>query len=234
MMRSLVLVSMRFQSTLPVWGATVRRRKLPYTNVFQSTLPVWGATPLCMACGPSPLNFNPRSPCGERPGRSSCRRATHDFNPRSPCGERLDVPHVLHDVPAISIHAPRVGSDRQALLRNSACLSFQSTLPVWGATHQPPEPRQLLRISIHAPRVGSDDQREMQGGTAAFQSTLPVWGATRLGKQLLLLGQFQSTLPVWGATICRLDMYIPSPISIHAPRVGSDPVAGGQRQPLPG
>ena len=35
----------RFQSTLPVWGAT--RLKSPYmrgVDVFQSTLPVWGAT----------------------------------------------------------------------------------------------------------------------------------------------------------------------------------------------
>ncbi len=36
----------RFQSTLPVWGATYEAAlALERTGAFQSTLPVWGATP---------------------------------------------------------------------------------------------------------------------------------------------------------------------------------------------
>ena len=82
----------RFQSTLPVWGATSvpvcyatytghfnprspcgERHRLPFhrlsTFPFQSTLPVWGATSRpCSATSPW-TNFNPRSPCGERPQR---------------------------------------------------------------------------------------------------------------------------------------------------------------------
>ena len=57
---------MRFQSTLPVWGATRDAMVEHMRSVFQSTLPVWGATALI--------------------GR-------------------------LNSQPAISIHAPRVGSD---------------------------------------------------------------------------------------------------------------------------
>ena len=34
-------------------------------------------------------NFNPRSPCGERPGWTRFSHRQPDFNPRSPCGERL-------------------------------------------------------------------------------------------------------------------------------------------------
>ena len=34
----------RFQSTLPVWGATSYTRAGNNLTVFQSTLPVWGAT----------------------------------------------------------------------------------------------------------------------------------------------------------------------------------------------
>ena len=34
-------------------------------------------------------NFNPRSPCGERPQEAGERRPRGYFNPRSPCGERL-------------------------------------------------------------------------------------------------------------------------------------------------
>ena len=34
----------RFQSTLPVWGATITPDQLLSDTLFQSTLPVWGAT----------------------------------------------------------------------------------------------------------------------------------------------------------------------------------------------
>ncbi|EDN01983.1 hypothetical protein BACCAP_00016 [Pseudoflavonifractor capillosus ATCC 29799] len=35
--------------------------------VFQSTLPVWGATFGFLQFSPHIADFNPRSPCGERP-----------------------------------------------------------------------------------------------------------------------------------------------------------------------
>ena len=57
-------------------------------------------------------DFNPRSPDGERraPPRRHSRTGGY-FNPRSPDGERLaQVRWVEHDH-AISIHAPRMGSD---------------------------------------------------------------------------------------------------------------------------
>ncbi len=105
-------------------------------------------------------HFNPRSPHGERPSR---RRSQG-------CWRR-----------AISIHAPRTGSDTplssQRLTRRKA---FQSTLPARGATvvlsilafgilvisiHAPRTGSDLrnlhvpanITISIHAPRTGSDD-----------------------------------------------------------------------------
>ena len=34
----------RFQSTLPVWGATLAKAESYSGLIFQSTLPVWGAT----------------------------------------------------------------------------------------------------------------------------------------------------------------------------------------------
>ncbi len=83
---------------------------------------------------------------------------------------------------------------------STSVVAFQSTLPVWGAT--PPRP-------VRSPNL-------------AFQSTLPVWGATSRSFWLFSICKFQSTLPVWGAT---LDMGLSEeelPVSIHAPRVGSD------------
>ena len=66
-------------------------------------------------------------------------------------------------VKAISIHAPRVGSDFLLNVFVFYFPVFQSTLPVWGAT---------FRATLYEP-------------DGVFQSTLPVWGATTKG---LLLG----------------------------------------------
>ena len=59
---------------------------------FQSTLSLRRATGgMPGGWRPTP-NFNPRSPCGERPGPPEASRILHpNFNPRSPCGERLPI-----------------------------------------------------------------------------------------------------------------------------------------------
>ena len=54
----------------PRVGSDQRARKvLANLRKFQSTLPVWGATLLVDICRRNNINFNPRSPCGERPAR---------------------------------------------------------------------------------------------------------------------------------------------------------------------
>ena len=58
-------------------------------------------------------DFNPRSPRGERPFRRGGRKVDSHFNPRSPRGERLYRGKNLGAAVTISIHAPRVGSDRR-------------------------------------------------------------------------------------------------------------------------
>ena len=127
---------------------------------------------------------------------------------------------------------------------------FQSTLPAWGATVALQNFLMCLTVSIHAPRVGSDLRNgHLASVPALFQSTLPAWGATgvtgdfnyaRIGFQSTLPAwgatiernghtatwQFQSTLPAWGATQCSYCLAGNDPVSIHAPRVGSDWVKG--------
>ena len=58
-------------------------------SVFQSTLPVRGATDSRNSTRRPCPDFNPRSPCGERPPRPADSPGRGHFNPRSPCGERL-------------------------------------------------------------------------------------------------------------------------------------------------
>ena len=61
---------------------------------------------------PSPDDFNPRSPHGERRkgGVPQALEAVH-FNPRSPHGERPQRCLRANRLLLISIHAPRTGSD---------------------------------------------------------------------------------------------------------------------------
>ena len=148
--------------------------------IFQSTLPGWGATWTGPRPKPPDYYFNPRSPDGEQPwlGRNIGSVPMY-FNPRSPDGERPLVAHALLERQRISIHAPRMGSDRN----ESACPQSQE-------------------ISIHAPRMGSDVACGLTLMVpVVFQSTLPGWGATVLRRyEPVRLSGFQSTLPGWGAT----------------------------------
>ena len=80
---------------------------------------------------------------------------------------------------AISIHAPRTGSDWERV--------------GMGADRT---------ISIHAPRTGSDESYfDSVPHKATFQSTLPARGATDVLPHNIVTGKaFQSTLPARGAT----------------------------------
>ena len=95
--------------------------------------------------------------------RKNNHGASHllDFNPRSPHGERLLLCFLTQLVTIISIHAPRMGSDRYNELKPTIITTFQSTLPAWGATleHHPSFQISFL-ISIHAPRMGSDKKTQ--------------------------------------------------------------------------
>ena len=190
-----------FQSTLPVWGATVRALdRTTLTNIsihaprvgsdcvwshcpmerveFQSTLPVWGATrtSITWMCGAT--NFNPRSPCGERPTRHCNVGQFVSFQSTLPVwGATKQHDNVIVDS-GISIHAPRVGSDTMRDASSVGMAYFnprspcgerpRATPPCWtGWNFNPRSPcgERLLvpqraelsqRISIHAPRVGSD------------------------------------------------------------------------------
>ncbi len=153
------------------------RQEMP--QLFQSTLPARGATRNCpVKLGRICISIHaPRTGsdilCGD------CVDAHLDFNPRSPHGERLDrligrekdAPGFQSTLPArgatyslselmmrhnISIHAPRTGSDGVRAVCGS-----------------------VYRISIHAPRTGSDGKDNDDLSKELFQSTLPARGATR-------------------------------------------------------
>ena len=145
----------------------------------------------------------------------------------------------------ISIHAPRGGSDLLNLYQAELITAFQSTLPAGGATlsADSANPTPLFQSTLPAGGATRPTAAGQPGGE--FQSTLPAGGATvtilylrfdaanfnprspRGERQYLdslrsICAGFQSTLPAGGATHSHICQAGPVPISIHAPRGGSD------------
>ena len=213
-----------FLSTLPARGATVTSRNLCFSLSFLSTLPARGATSApfippwkrrwkFLSTLPARGATEPVSE-PDRPADISIHapREGSDWRDREHCGARF-----------ISIHAPREGSDMLHPRRKTmhsyfyprsprgerqswtdACASFDlflSTLPARGATYD----------------YGNNTAQFL------FLSTLPARGATLFsGRQGVGYGQFLSTLPARGATQWFGRCFLSLPISIHAPREGSD------------
>ncbi len=170
------------------------------------------------------MDFNPRSPHGER-HRGLCQRWTAlRFQPTLPARGATALAPVSSSSGCISTHAPRTGSDASRL--------FCSTL--------------RCNISTHAPRTGSDAiTRSASFSCIPFQPTLPARGATNFSSSVMYLPRFQPTLPARGATagrkggtrrgahfnprsphgerqwLSRRADHLAS-ISTHAPRTGSD------------
>ena len=171
------------------------------TPKFQSTLPGWGATGCSFPEWPKTVDFNPRSPDGERRAPEVLRSVHVHISihaPRMGSDDLADL--ILDTISRISIHAPRMGSDRGGSGRHRGD-----------------------GISIHAPRMGSDVSFALVTSAAKlFQSTLPGWGATMGASTGVSRDLFQSTLPGWGATLRIGQRGRPARISIHAPRMGSD------------
>ena len=169
----------RFQSTRPVWGATLSGlRPVRLQATFQSTRPVWSATPaLWHRCRPAA--FQSTRPVWGATTQTERSDDMSDISIHAPRVGRDDHRYSSLDLRCISIHAPRVGRDPLFARIASAMPLFQSTRPVWGATWYsrgyPMLPRDFnprapcgarpqsyietldqMRISIHAPRVGRD------------------------------------------------------------------------------
>ena len=135
----------RFQSTLPVWGATLAwshwkefmgisihaprvgsdiwaATAIRLMSKFQSTLPVWGATHFAKNSHVWQKFQSTLPVWGATPLIVLLRIILRNFNPRSPCGERQAALSLRGGRPRISIHAPRVGSDIALPLRAVALI----------------------------------------------------------------------------------------------------------------
>ena len=170
------------------------------------------------------VDFNPRSPCGERHAvEHLLGSAEKYFNPRSPCGERLWKQVKANTSYGFQSTLPLRGATGQAPGRDqSGAISIHA--PLAGSDLSPRPVRLLSFISIHAPLAGSDGPTPRQTKILnIFQSTLPLRGATpAVGTNAPLFWIFQSTLPLRGATPPGCAGIRKGRISIHAPLAGSD------------
>ena len=212
-----------FQSTLPARGATEQRRgntsvllisiHAPRTGsdlrggrvmlVIPISIhaPRTGSDVAFLSVENLLLNFNPRSPHGERQAHKKRAHRAKYFNPRSPHGERPRAAKGAGRPANFNPRSPH--GERPSPMRWKPCpRAFQSTLPARGATPLESLASNDNDISIHAPRTGSDHTIDEKIISALeFQSTLPARGATgcNFNRRESRCG-FQSTLPARGAT----------------------------------
>ena len=161
-------------------GATVCGAYDFYVEIqFQSTLPMRGATqflPDCCTHGPISIH-TPHAGSDDRQIHDGQRRT--NFNPHSPCGERPMTGGYDAETDDISIHTPHAGSDILPSSPRSAFCEFQSTLPMRGATTTQLSRRgRILSFQSTLPMRGATLRLARLPGNTRFQSTLPMRGAT--------------------------------------------------------
>ena len=169
---------------------------------FQSTHPVWGATLVSTPWRTLPLYFNPRTPCGVRHRKKPQLTHLLEFQSTHPVwgatspavGDQIffvfQSTHPvwgattwvsdITDKMVISIHAPRVGCDglrgpgriRQGDFNPRTPCGVRQKAPRDSAHGQNFNPRTPcgVRLLLH----------QIFKWHVQFQSTHPVWGATRV------------------------------------------------------
>ena len=207
-MMASVRVVFRFQSTLPVGGATKSRSVIEWIYPISIHAPRGGSDEVDQVCI-LVFSISIHAPRGGSDARATAwDYYSRYFNPRSPWGER-----------------------RRMWCGCNGWRTFQSTLPVGGATVLPDDCVVSVCISIHAPRGGSDVAGpEVTPDANNFNPRSP-WGERPL---TILSGiatiDISIHAPRGGSDVAQWRWDRKSRISIHAPRGGSDPGCGPQNR----
>ena len=148
---------------------------------------------------------------------------------------------------AISIHAPRTGSDLAGKRGEETSILFQSTLPARGATTVRGAIDEVYEFQSTLPARGATVRRVMSVPASTNFNPRSPHGERRNLHSILLSSvrahfnprsphgerldaalnevgylEFQSTLPARGATVLAAKFAVSHFISIHAPRTRSD------------
>ena len=107
--------------------------------------------------------------------------ADGDFNPHSPCGERpLGTSSTEISISGFQSTLPMWGATLSAATMRQSHWEFQSTLPMWGATRLIWQIRRSGIFQSTLPMWGATAHNCKKTLILQFQSTLPMWGATRM------------------------------------------------------
>jgi len=147
------------------------------------------------------IDFNPRSPCGERLRPHRFRSALEAFQSTLPVRGATGSSPNCSFIQFISIHAPRAGSDAGKFDIDLTMLYFNPRSPCGERQRGVYNRIAPLVISIHAPRAGSDVPESID---------------------YIPLDHFNPRSPCGERRIYLPCILLRHRISIHAPRAGSD------------
>ena len=168
-------------------------------------------------------DFNPRTPCGVRPSRTSKERLTAYFNPRTPCGVR----HLRSSTfGACRYFNPRTPCGVRLYFgkRETAEKEFQSTHPLRGATRGAfTSCLSNLDFNPRTPCGVRLETCQLKGKRIVFQSTHPLRGATGLfPEKYAAFQEISIHAPLAGCDRGKHCCCGSGRISIHAPLAGCD------------
>ena len=146
----------RFQSTLPLRGATGLPRDAYHLRRISIHTPLAGSDRIAGDVLVERLDISIHTPLAgsDRRCRAVCR-LRRNFNPHSPCGERPAESGRLRGGLLISIHTPLAGSDPLSHTVTAIGSIFQSTLPLRGATWLSVEATPLFTFQSTLPLRGA-------------------------------------------------------------------------------
>ena len=236
-----------FNPRIPYGMRRRREWRRPASTSFQSTHPVWDATILGLNAFKTPYISIHASRMGcdagaaREPASSWRFQSTHPVWDATACSTASSVD------PTISIHASRMGCDLSGNAFGEITGVFQSTHPVWDATltfprllscfpdFNPRIPYGMRRaamrdysapqqISIHASRMGCDG-RDAQVGTLRldFNPRIPYGMRPHENRQPASQSHISIHASRMGCDHRTFGLAQHVPISIHASRMGCDP-----------
>ena len=212
---------------------------------FQSTHPLRGATSWRFQFLSRSADFNPRTPCGVRPGLESISlpqstfQSTHPLRGATAIFNRVEFDtftfQSTHPLRGATKTRRRLG--RSLIFQSTHPLRgatyvgdrlwtpsrFQSTHPLRGATHVDFVQGGRPGISIHAPLAGCDYDTVKVDESVEISIHAPLAGCDAAQTcEAAIKNRFQSTHPLRGATMVLEDGKLGEEISIHAPLAGCD------------
>ena len=138
--------------------------------------PLAGSDRLALMSSQLTFNFNPRSPCGERPTSAGVRAGHQAFQSTLPLRGATSVDRGWCDRLIISIHAPLAGSDQfQTTVRVLVSISIHA--PLAGSDPSGHKALSRWQISIHAPLAGSDGQGRRETQVRGISIHAPLAGS---------------------------------------------------------